>query len=125
MRVARLTVLNRNSSANFSKRVKTTVYRASNGLCNNPACRRHTVRTNREVPHRAEVAHISAASPKGPRFDKLMTDEERSAIRNCLLLCRECHREVDNNVYEYTRSILEDWRPIISTTLLTLQESSD
>jgi hypothetical protein len=38
-----------------------------------------------------EIAHIEAAMPDGPRFRKEMTNEERRAFANLLLLCGVHH----------------------------------
>lgn len=42
-----------------------------------------------------DIAHIRAASPKGCRFDPAMTDVERAAFENLLLMCPTHHRLVD------------------------------
>lgn len=40
-------------------------------------------------------AHIIAASPKGPRGDKLLSGQQADAIENIMLMCDECHRRID------------------------------
>jgi len=42
-----------------------------------------------------DIAHICAANPKGCRFDPSMTDSERAAFENLLLMCPTHHRLVD------------------------------
>jgi hypothetical protein len=39
----------------------------------------------------AETCHIEAASPKGPRFNRKMTDQDRRAFENLILLCHPHH----------------------------------
>lgn len=41
-----------------------------------------------------------------------MTDRERKSLRNCLLLCGPCHREIDTNVKAYPTELLLTWRPV-------------
>ena len=43
----------------------------------------------------AQACHIEAASPKGPRYNPDMTDEERRGFDNLILLCHNHHDLVD------------------------------
>lgn len=43
----------------------------------------------------AQIAHIRAARPDGPRYDDPMTDDERHAFRNLILLRTFHHASVD------------------------------
>lgn len=58
------------------------------------------------------AAHITAASPKGPRYDENMTQEERSNVGNGVWMCQICARVIDiaPNVYtvEFLRAIKVD-----------------
>ena len=44
---------------------------------------------------KVQIAHIRAANKNGPRFDANMTDDERRAFPNLLLLCTYHHASVD------------------------------
>lgn len=44
-----------------------------------------------------EIAHISAASEGGPRYDTSLTDEQRRAYENLILLCHRHHVRVDSD----------------------------
>ena len=44
----------------------------------------------------AKKCHIEAASPYGSRYNSNMTDDERRASDNLILLCDECHSIIDN-----------------------------
>jgi len=46
----------------------------------------------------AEVCHIEAAEPGGPRFNAAMTNEERRRAMNLMLLCHRHHVESDDEV---------------------------
>lgn len=58
------------------------------------------------------ICHIEAASPKGPRHNKTMSDEQRRSFDNLFLLCDQCHKLVDNKANEslYPTVLLKDWK---------------
>ncbi|WP_449407144.1 hypothetical protein [Microbacterium maritypicum] len=43
-----------------------------------------------------DIAHIRGAMPQSARFDPTMTNEERRAADNLLLLCKHHHADIDN-----------------------------
>lgn len=43
----------------------------------------------------ADIAHIRGDRPGSARYDATMSDDERQAYDNLLLLCPNCHRRVD------------------------------
>lgn len=56
-------------------------------------------------------AHIVAASPSGPRGHALLSKLLASDISNFMLLCDECHREIDKiNPAKYTVEVLRKMR---------------
>lgn len=57
----------------------------------------------------AEVCHIEAAKPGGPRYNPSQSDEERRHISNLILLCRHHHRVTDN-VGRYSVEVLRDMK---------------
>ena len=54
-----------------------------------------------------QVCHIEAAETGGPRFNPLMTNEERRAASNLVLMCYE-HHKVTNDESTYTTQRLAD-----------------
>lgn len=52
--------------------------------------------------HISEIAHIGGVKPKALRHDPNMTEEERNAESNLIVLCSNCHNEIDNNEQDYT-----------------------
>lgn len=50
----------------------------------------------------AQVCHIEAASPDGPRFNTRMSDDERRSINNLMVLCYPHHREIDDDPKTFT-----------------------
>src|SRR5690606_826758 len=45
--------------------------------------------------NKAYISHIVAASPDGPRGDKIKSRELEVDYDNLMLLCDECHRRID------------------------------
>jgi hypothetical protein len=60
----------------------------------------------------SRIAHIHAASPLGARFDKAMTDEDRRAFDNLVLLCLPHAEEVDLKALagRYPIETLRHWK---------------
>lgn len=55
----------------------------------------------------ADMCHIKAASPAGPRYDPSQTAVERYSFENLILLCANHHRVIDDDPEQYTVAILE------------------
>lgn len=53
-----------------------------------------------------EVCHIEGAEPGGERFNPAMTNEERRAFSNLMLMCHD-HHVITNDVTEYTVARLQ------------------
>jgi hypothetical protein len=95
--------------------------------CSNPNCRKPTAGpqvTQRKAVNIGVAAHISAAAKGGPRYDPNMLPEERSAIENCIWLCQNHAKLVDNDPARYTSDILRRWRRIAEEAALMEIESS-
>jgi hypothetical protein len=59
----------------------------------------------------ADVAHICGENPGAPRFDASMTDDERDAFENLILLCPNHHRLIDGLEPErHTVEMLRDMK---------------
>ncbi|TAA41801.1 ABC-three component system protein [Corallincola spongiicola] len=60
----------------------------------------------------SKICHIEAASEEGPRFNDLMSDDDRRAYDNLILLCDECHIIIDNkdNEDDFPVSLLKEWK---------------
>ena len=77
-------------------------------LCANPGC--ETVLINANGTLVADVCHIKAEKPSGPRFDPKLSEEERRAAANLILLCNTCHSLVDREPQKYTVKVLTKWK---------------
>jgi tetratricopeptide (TPR) repeat protein len=56
------------------------------------------------------AAHITAASPGGPRYDANLTPEQRSHPDNGIWLCQSCAKLIDNDPERYTVAVLREWK---------------
>jgi len=102
-------------SDDFNKGTKEVLFKRARGKCSNPTCRRETSLAHSE-PNKAvnlgEAAHITAASPGGPRYDPALSVEERKAPSNGIWLCETCAKLVDSDSPKYTVELLQKWKNI-------------
>lgn len=96
-----------NKARNISQNTIKRLYGLSGNVCANPKCRNPLVTEDNQI---GEIAHICAASPDGPRYDRNMTDDERRSIDNLILLCETCNKLVDSNEKDYPVSLLKEWK---------------
>jgi hypothetical protein len=79
----------------------------------NPGCRQSTSGPQADPGGSVNIgvaAHITAASPDGPRYDVGLTTEQRSAADNGIWLCQTDAKLVDNDAGRYTVDALRDWK---------------
>jgi hypothetical protein len=97
----------------FLAAVRTQCAARAGHVCSNPACRQPTSgpsESDKIVTNVGVAAHISAASPEGPRFDLRLSTEERRSLDNAVWLCQRCAKAVDDDPATYTVSTLRRWR---------------
>jgi hypothetical protein len=97
----------------FLASVKAEVAARSGHRCSNPRCRRPTSGPAEADSGRVSVgvaAHISAAAPKGPRFSKRLTSEERRSLSNAIWLCQTCAKLIDSDAPGHPTSLLRVWK---------------
>lgn len=80
-----------------------------------PDCRALTICPSAEDPFKSiyvgRAAHITAASPGGPRFEASLTQAERSEISNAIFLCTVCADIIDkNNGLDFPADVLRQWK---------------
>lgn len=104
----------KNNRDNFPPSIIRTLRERVNGLCSNPDCRRVTLGPQESSKNKSviigQAAHISAASPGGPRYDGKMTEDERKSIENGIWLCDNCARKIDRDTGTYSVSLLKSWK---------------
>jgi hypothetical protein len=84
-------------------------------ICSNPDCRSLTVAASAEKPDKAifvgKAAHITAAAPGGPRYDRSLSEEQRGAAENGIFLCSDCATMIDcNGGADFSVDTLRAWK---------------
>ncbi len=74
------------------------LFALSGNLCAFPGCERNLIAPT--GTYVGQICHIEAAEEGGERFNKDMSNEQRRAAANLMLMCYDHHQET-NNVVEY------------------------
>jgi hypothetical protein len=105
----------------FSNPVKELLAKRVGYRCSNPDCGQATSGPQvdpQKVVNVGVAAHITAASPDGPRYDASLTSEQRKAAENGLWLCQKCGKLVDNDAGRYTVEKLQEWKSVAEETAI-------
>lgn len=97
----------------FSGKTKRMLAERVNYLCSNPSCKAPTLAGDcfgKKSISVGEAAHITAASPGGPRYAAELSDDMRADISNGIWLCRNCAALIDRDVDRYTAEELCRWK---------------
>ena len=97
----------------FSADTKDILSRRAGARCSNPGCRKLTSGPAQELSKAINIgvaAHIKAASPGGPRFDRSLSKIGRSSIDNGVWLCQSCAKLVDSDPNRFSVSLLNRWK---------------
>ncbi len=103
---------------NFKESIKASLRERVAHRCSNPECRVPTAAPGAGlagVLRGGDAAHITAASPKGPRYDESISGVERSSIENGIWLCVACARMVDHNRGAFSAELLREWKTSAET----------
>lgn len=76
------------------------LYGRSHNECAFPGCSSPVIEDTGTVT--AEICHIRATSPRGPRYDPHQTPKERNSVDNLVLMCGRHHKIIDTEVRKYT-----------------------
>lgn len=82
-------------------------------ICSNPSCKSSTVGpggTPDSIIKIGIAAHITAASPGGPRYDPNLSIVERTSIENGIWLCVNCSVLIDRDFNSFPKSLLLNWK---------------
>ena len=102
-----------NSRDDFTAPVKRQLAARVAHKCSNPRCRASTSGPQLDEAGSVNLgvaAHITAASPNGPRFDSSLIPEERCGAENGIWLCQNCAKLIDSDVKRFTARVLLDWK---------------
>ena len=96
----------------FSSGVKSILASRAGFRCSKPDCRALTIGPSTVNPgaqtNIGVAAHITAASPGGPRYDPTLTPEERRSVANGIWTCQNHGKQIDDDVVQFgLRSIQE------------------
>ena len=81
--------------------------------CSNPDCRQNTSAPNTDPNSSTSIgvaAHITAAARGGPRFNAILSQEERRAAGNGIWLCQNCAKLIDSDEAAYDELRLREWK---------------
>lgn len=83
-------------------------------MCAHPDCRQLTVGPSEDRKSGVTMvgvgAHITAASPEGPRYDASLTSEERASEANGIWMCQTHGKLVDDNASHHTVEEMRRWK---------------
>ena len=71
-----------------------TLFAKTGNQCAFPGC--HHPLIDDDNVFVAQVCHIEAAQPGGPRYNPEMTDEDRRSVDNLMVMCYRHHKTTDN-----------------------------
>ncbi len=97
--------------ANPDRHTQLRLFADSAGYCQRPECpNRLFVDTGTKNIHIAEIAHIIAVGRKGPRADTTVTQADKGAYDNLILLCANCHTTIDKAPKDYPDHTILAWK---------------
>lgn len=81
--------------------------------CSNPDCRASASGPQLDAERSVNLgvaAHITAASPTGPRFNPTICSSDRTSIDNAIWLCQKCAKLVDSDLTRFSVQVLQEWK---------------
>jgi len=99
----------------FAEEVKRILANRVSNDCSNPDCHAPTSGPQLDSTKALNIgvaAHITSASAGGPRFDPLLTSEQRCHADNGIWLCQNCAKLVDNDVTRFSETLLRAWKMV-------------
>jgi hypothetical protein len=109
--------------ATYSTPMIKTLFARSGNRCAFPDCPELLVRDDGHIA--AQICHIKASKPGGPRFDPEQSSEERNGASNLILLCANHHAVVDAQPHAYTVEVLEEMKVLAEKTFGRAERNSD
>jgi len=94
--------------------------------CSNSACRQLTSGPQDDPTKAVNLgvaAHITAASPDGPRYDPALPADDRRSTENGIWLCQTCSKLIDNDPQRYVVDVLRRWKSISEAAALRSLET--
>jgi hypothetical protein len=104
-----------NNRDDFSQSTIETIASRVGYKCSYPSCGADTRGPSSNSLKRislGEAAHITGASPDGPRYDSNLTSEQRKSQENGIWLCKKHARIIDVDVANYPVQLLRYWKKL-------------
>ncbi len=104
-----------NGRDDFLSQVKDILAKRVGHRCSNPGCRKSTSGPQADPAKAINLgvaAHLTAASPGGPRYDPTLTPDARTDESNGLWLCQNCAKLIDSDVTRYPLEVLKAWKTV-------------
>lgn len=102
------------SRDDFTKETKRRLAHRAGYRCSNPGCRALTAGPSDAAADATTsigvAAHISAASPNGPRFREELSADARSSIDNGIWLCQNHAKVIDDDPERFPGTLLFAWK---------------
>lgn len=98
---------------NFSQKVINQLRDRVAHRCSNPECRVPTSAPSSNgngINNIGIAAHITAASPNGPRYQSSMTQDIRRSFENGVWLCANCSIKIDRDPQKYPVELIKQWK---------------
>ena len=106
----------------FSAKTKDILAKRVAYCCSNPNCGIKTVGPNSDSKSFTNIriaAHITAASEGGPRYNRFLTQGQRSSEMNGIWLCQNCAHLIDVDDKQYPETLLRKWKQITENNTYT------
>lgn len=110
--------------ANTKEEIRSLFAKTGN-QCAFPGCNHPLV--EEDDTYVAQKCHIEAANFGGPRYNAAMTDEERRAISNLIVLCHRHHKVTDDEekfTVDDMKKMKEDHEKLVSDNVFNLSDSA-
>ncbi|NLE90526.1 MAG: hypothetical protein GX602_06320 [Dehalococcoidales bacterium] len=99
----------------FTQKTKNIIAQRAGYRCSKPDCRVQTVGPALESDKVAGIgvaAHISAASPGGPRYDPSLSPDKRKDHSNGIWLCQNHAKHIDSDETRFSVEELKRWKKL-------------
>jgi hypothetical protein len=96
----------------YSAGTRAALFALGKGTCYFKGCKKTVVEeVEGQQQIAVEIAHIKGANEGSARYDPEMTDEERAAFNNLVLMCTPHHKLIDGpNREKYRAELLQEWK---------------
>lgn len=93
----------------INHQVQRVLWAQSGGFCQFDACERSLIEhhVTKQQANFADKAHIVAFKESGPRGTPTVDEKDIHSLENLMLLCKDCHKLIDDNAALYPRHALE------------------